>query len=174
MSKSIKNIFIYAGLMLLGAILLIIADQFSPIKALNPIEWESAGPVAVGDGYSIILQTRHSHPFLAEYDQRLFVFSGDERTGKLEGIIDLHANTGGRTHLLAYSFRDPAVGMFIQFEDRFGDHALDLKDLKYEPYYPKIRQKDGIKFIGTFSKDAPPLKFIPPHLLPEAQSREMM
>jgi hypothetical protein len=42
--------------------------------ALREVLWETCSAIAVGDGYSVVLQTRQAHPIVAEYHRRVMVF----------------------------------------------------------------------------------------------------
>lgn len=142
--------------------------------------WNHGGPVAVGDGYTIELMTRCSSPIgLAEYNQRVRVFGGTAREGKLLGSIDLFPNTGGRTHVLVYTYLTGVGTRRVQIQDRYGIEDVDLESLavtnhsgrgnmarsQVEPYPLRI-------FLGTYSGEAYPLKFIPPGVLSEKDSLE--
>lgn len=140
-------------------------------------EWQSGPVISVGGGYSIALETRCSSPVgFAEYDQRLRVYSSgkDGRTGKEIGIVELFPNTGGRTHSLVYVYRANDGSQRVQIQDRsvMGDVDLSI---------PRATNINGgvltgvdpamsRAFIGTYSGESYPLKFIPATILSEADS----
>ncbi len=123
-------------------------------------EWESGPVIEVGSGYSIALETRWSSPVgLAEYDQRLRVFDSgvDGRTGKEIGTAELFPNTGGRQH--------------VQIEERHGMTDVDLTvpratNVSGGPATHVDPAKERV-FVGTYSGESHPLKFIPGTILPE-------
>ena len=77
-----------------------------PDQALKEDLWRPCASVALGDGYSVILQFRLAHPMVAEYQRRVMIFSGDARRGKLSGALQLRMNFGGCTHILIYRHLD--------------------------------------------------------------------
>lgn len=142
---------------------------FPPNRGMAFWKWDSSGPIAIGDHYSVELLTRPASMIgMAEYDQRLVLYGGTEREGDELGTIDLHMNTGGRTHVLLYRIADEKGGLLLV--DRFGQHRLDLKEIKYEPYYEK--QIDTILFLGTVSDESYPLKFVPTNVWNENESKK--
>jgi hypothetical protein len=140
-------------------------------------DWHSGPVVGVGDGFAIALETRCSSPVgFAEYDQRLRVYSSgkDGRTGKEIGTVELFPNTGGRTHSLVYAYRGDDGRQRVQIQER---SVMDDVDLTV-PAATNV--KDGILghvapaksrvFVGTFSGESYPLKFLPAAILSEADS----
>lgn len=141
---------------------------FPPERGWAPWKWESSGPVAVGNNYSIELLTRTAHLFLAEYDQKLVVYGGTPREGKERGTIDLHMNTGGRTHILIYLTKTHN-GNVVLLKDRFGVERVNIDNLKIEER-DEAKKLDKSIFIGTFSGEAYPLKFVPSSVWPEEET----
>jgi len=162
--SAMKRLFLIALKVLSGAIfglvLFIFLDlamwYFPPERGWAPWKWEQSGPVAIGNNYSIELLTRTAHPFLAEYDQRLIIYGGTERVGKKLATIDLHTNTGGRTSVEVYA--DGRETIYLK--DRFGTHAIDLDTLTVTMLFKADLSAES-SFIGVFSGESYPLKFIP-------------
>lgn len=137
--------------------------------ALREKNWDSCSAIAVGNGYSVALQTKSAHPFLAEYFQRVLVFAGTARDGKLSGALQLRMNTGGRTHALLYRHLDKkGVPTHVSCEDRYGIQTFRLKDLDFEDA-PETSKKE---YLGTLSGEAYPLKFLTPVVLSEGDARK--
>jgi hypothetical protein len=161
---------------IIGLILFILLDLvmwfFLPERGWAPWKWESSGPVAVGNNYSIELLTRTAHIFLAEYDQGLVVYGGTPRDGEKKGTIDLHENTGGRTHILLYS-NPTQNGDFVILKDRFGTHRVNLGTLRIEEQLDQENPGRNT-FIGTMSGETYPLKFVPPSVWSEVEVSKKM
>ncbi len=155
-----------------GLVFFILLDlamwYFPPNRGWEPWAWESSGPVAVGNNYSIELLTRTAHLFLAEYDQKIIVYGGTERQGEKKGAIKLHMNTGGRTHIMIYSAAKSDHQIVILL-DRFGMHEINITEMNVETF-SKTASVDNMVFIGTWSGESYPLKFIPPCVWPENTS----
>jgi len=145
---------------------------FPPERGWAPWKWESSGPVAVGNNYSIELLTRTAHVFLAEYDQRLVIYGGTPREGEKRGTIDLHMNTGGRTHILLY-LTPSQDGDFVILKDRFGTYRVNLGTLRIEEQSGQENPGKNI-FIGTMSGEAYPLKFVPSSVWSEVEASKKM
>lgn len=140
-------------------------------------EWQSGPVISVGDGYSIALETRCSSPVgFAEYDQRLRVYSSgkDGRSGRETGTVDLFPNTGGRTRSLVYAYRGDDGRQRVQIQERSVMDDVDLTVPRttnvsggiltgVEPAKSRI-------FVGTYSGESYPLKFVPATILSEADS----
>ena len=146
---------------------------FPPNRGWSFWQWDSSGPVAVGNGYSLQLQTRPAHPLgMAEYDQRVVVFGGTARSGKELATLELPMNTGGRTRVLLY--RSQADTNKVILRDRYGDCVLDLTALRVEPAVagdPEHPLFAGtLSFLGTLSAEAYPLKFIPAGVVSEREA----
>ncbi len=140
-------------------------------------EWQSGPVIGVGDGYSIALETRCSSPVgFAEYDQRLRVYASGEdgRTGKEIGTAELFPNTGGRTHSLVYAYRADNGSQRVQIQERSVMDDVDLAVPKATNVSGGILTVvDPAKsriFVGTYSGENYPLKFIPATILSEADS----
>ena len=136
-------------------------------------KWDSVGPIAISDGYSIEIQTRPAHPFLAEYDQRVVVYGGDARNGTRRGMIPLHMNTGGRTYLEIERATTPDNKPLVLLTDRYGTDIIQLNDLSRSLYAQEDILPNERRRIGIVSGEAYPNKFIapdalvPPGTLPE-------
>ncbi len=151
-------------------------EIIDPEKALREDLWRPCAALAVGDGYSVLLQFRQAHPMVAEYQRRVMVFSGDDRRGGLSGALQLRMNFGGRTYLLVYRHLDAAGKVtHVTFEPR--DEAITgvgqsirLKDPDFERP-PDATRKE---YLGLISGEAYPLKFVPPLVVSEAMAREKL
>ncbi|MCP5541009.1 MAG: hypothetical protein H7A52_12775 [Akkermansiaceae bacterium] len=140
--------------------------------------WSRGGAVAVGDSYSIELLTRCSSPIgMAEYDQRLEVYGGTTRDGKSLGTIDLFPNTGGRTHSLVYTYTDDSGRRMVQIQDRYGIEDIDMVTRVVTNHAGGDNtSRSGVSphpkrvFVGTYSGEAYPLKFVAPAILSEQDS----
>ncbi len=142
---------------------------FPPNRGWAFWQWDSSGPVAVGNHYSLELQTRLAHPLgMAEYDQRVIIYGGTARDGKELATLDLPMNTGGRTRILLY--RSLADARKIILRDRYGDHVLDLTSLRLEPFVKGALEHP--LFLGTLSAEAFPLKFIPASVISEHEANK--
>lgn len=128
-------------------------------------QWESVGPLAISDGYSIVVQTRSAHPFLAEYDQRLIVYGGNARNGKKKGTVPLHMNTGGRTYLEIDRAIDPNNNPLVLISDRYGTDVIQLSTLSQSQFAKTDMQIRNRQRIGIISGEAYPNKFIAPDAL---------
>ena len=73
-------------------------------------------------------------------------------------------NTGGRTHVLVHTYSDAAGHRHIQLTDRYGTQDVDLVSLRLGKAPDQVPPR---LFIGTFSGEAYPLKFIAPAQLNE-------
>lgn len=69
--------------------------NWPPLKNVTTV-----GPVAVSPRWSVILEEKSIHPYLAEYEYRLRAFRSERRDGEYIGTIELPINAGGRTFLL--------------------------------------------------------------------------
>jgi hypothetical protein len=121
-------------------------------------DWRRAGPVAVSPRWSIALEEQSSHPFLAEYNYRLRVFANDERRGEQRGTVDLHPNTGGRTHLCLFSLTSSTGMFFLEIRDRNQSSLIDLESLSLVSVPPVASERH---LLGEFVEDSPPLRFLP-------------
>jgi len=140
-------------------------------------EWVSGPVIGVGDGYSIALETRCSSPIgFAEYDQRLRVYSSgkDGRTGKELGTVELFPNTGGRTHSLVYTYRGEDGRQRVQIQERSVMDDVDLTVPKTTnvsgAILTGVQSGKSRIFVGTYSGESYPLKFVPATILSEADS----
>ena len=142
-----------------------------PEKAIKEDKWNSCAAIALGDGYSIILQFKPASEFLAEYYRRVMVFSGGDRVAKLSGSLQLMMNTGGRTHVLIYRHSD-TEGKITHFtaEDQSSAQSVRLNKPDFEDP-PKNSKKE---YIGLISGEAYPLKFITPLIVSEKVARQKL
>ena len=131
-------------------------------------QWDSVGPIAISDGYSIEIQTRPSHPFLAEYDQRMVVFEGDARNGKRKGRVPLQRNTGGRTCLEIERATTSDNKPLVLLTDRYGTEIIQLDDLSRPFFAQSDIQINERTLIGIVSGEAYPTKFVAPDALAPA------
>lgn len=145
---------------------LAIAD---PETALRDPVWHPCAAVALGNGYSVMMQFRPAHPMVAEYHRRIMVFGGTERRASLIGSLQLKMNFGGRTHMLIYRHLD-AKGKVshVTFEAREGGkQTVRLQEPDFEDPPRNTRQE----YVGLISGTAYPLKFCPPLIVSEATAR---
>ena len=147
------------------------------VDFVSASEWQSGPVISVGDGYSIALETRCSSSVgFAEYDQRLRVYSSgkDGRSGKETGTVELFPNTGGRTHSLVYSYRANDGRQRVQIQERSVMANVDLTVPKTTNVSGGILTGvDAAKtriFVGTYSGESYPLKFISATILSETDS----
>lgn len=140
-------------------------------------EWEAGPVIGVGGGYSIALETRCSSPVgFAEYDQRLRVYDSgkDGRTGKEVGTVKLFPNTGGRTHSLVYTYHSDDGRQRVQIQERSVMDDVDLAGLTATnvsggTLTTVVPGKSRV-FVGTYSGESFPLKFLPATTLSEGDS----
>ncbi len=126
--------------------------------------WNGGGIIGVGDGYSVQLLTCCSSPVgMAEYDQKLEVYAGDSRNGKLTGTVDLHPNTGGRTHVKLYTLKGEDGKRRVVLVGNFGDCEvhLETRTVSQGAGTKKTSAVSESIFLGTWSAEAQPFKFIP-------------
>jgi hypothetical protein len=143
-----------------------------PAQALKEDFWNPCASVALGDGYSVIMQFRHAHPMVAEYHRRVMIFSGGSRRGKLSGSLQLQMNFGGRTHILIYRHLDKeGTVTHVTFEAREGGaQSARLK----EPDFEKPPEASKREYIGLISGEAYPLKFVTPLIVSEESARKKL
>ena len=143
-----------------------------PDQALREEFWKPCAAVALGDGYSVMMQFRQAHPMVAEYHRRVLIFAGGERRGRLGGALQLRMNFGGRTHMLIYRHLDKdGKATHVTFEAREGgEQSLRLID----PDFEKPPEDSKREYIGLISGAAYPLKFVKPTIVSEETAREKM
>ncbi len=151
--------FLGGALLLLAAQLGVRAWQQPPVPTwIPPRDWDTAGPVAISPLWSVILEERLTHPFLAEYDYRLQVFYSEKRYGEYRGTVDLVTNPGGRTFLCLYSLTATDQAPLLEVADRMETSIVDLQGhrrlLRAPPGYER-------RFVGAFVEEAYPLRFVP-------------
>jgi len=145
-----------------------------PEAALRDTQWYPSQAIAIGDFYSVAFLTKSAHPFLAEYYQRVFLFGGSARAGDFLQAFQLQMNTGGRTHMLLYRYIDEQGRVqFITFQDRYGEQSINIpkREFRSEKPLPTNLKKE---FIGTFSGEAPPNKFLTPLVMPEPEATKQL
>jgi len=128
-----------------------------------PPEWRTVGPVAISPLWSVILEERPAHPFLAEYDYRLQVFYSENRFGEYHGTVDLMVNPGGRTFLCLYSLTAADRAPLLEVADRM---ETSIVDLQAHRRLASARQGYERRFLGAFVEEAPPLRFVPAQIEP--------
>ncbi len=144
----------------------------NPDQALKEDFWHPCAAVALGDGYSVIMQFRQAHPMVAEYHRRVMIFAGDARRGKLSGSLQLRMNFGGRTHILIYRHlgKDGEV-THVTFEAREGgEQSVRLRD----PNFEKVPKGSRKEYVGLISGEAYPLKFAAPLIVSEESARKKL
>ena len=120
--------------------------------------WETVGPVAISPWWSVMLEERLTHPFLAEYDYRLQVFYSADRYGEYRGTVDLVTNPGGRTFLCLYSLTAADRAPLLEVADRMETSIVDLPAHRRLPRAPQGYER---RFVGAFVEEAYPLRFVP-------------
>ncbi len=128
-----------------------------------PRDWDTVGPVAISPRWSVLLEERGTHPFLAEYDYRLQVFHSDDRYGEYRGTVDLMTNPGGRTSLCLYSLTAADRSPLLEVADRMETSIVDLQARRRLPSAPKGYER---RFVGAFVEEAYPLRFVPAEIDP--------
>lgn len=168
-NRALKFIGRAAAFGVLGLVFFLVLDivlwMVPPHRGWGAWQWQSSGVVAVGEGYSVEFLTRRAHPWLAESDQKAELYGGTAREGDKLATIELDMNTGGRTRVQLY-FGHADGAPIIQLSDRFGDQFIDAR--ARERIHRKLVLKDR-QFLGTFSGEAYPRKFVPASVLPEAR-----
>ena len=87
------------------------------------------------------------------------------------GGVRLPMNTGGRTHVLLYRHVDEKGKVrFVTFQDRHGEQTIDLGKRDFFPERDALPSGLKKEFVGTFSGEANPEKFMTPLVLPEEES----
>ena len=126
---------------------------------------DSIKSIAIGEGYSINLIAKETHPFLAEYDQTLEIYRGGRNNGKLLDNVQILTNTGGRVRVGIFIPREGGIDRLVLLQ-RAGMSEIDLNTMKlsttyfgYEERYDQI--STDLIFLGWISGAANPMKFIP-------------
>ena len=128
-----------------------------------PLDWRTVGPVALSPRWSVILEERPAHPFLAEYDYRLQVFYSEDRAGEYRGTVDLIPNSGGRTFLCLFTLTAVDRGPVLEVADRVVTSIVDLQAVRRLPNAPAGYER---RFIGAFVEEGVPLRFVPAQIEP--------
>lgn len=144
-------------------------------KAIREAGWHTCGAMAVGDGYSVVMQFRQAHPLVAEYQRRVLVFAGTERQAQLIGALQLRMNFGGRTYIMLYRHLDregkvthlsfeakdesPGTAQFIRLDNPDFESPPGMTDREY---------------FGLVSGQAYPWKYISPVIVSEEEARRKM
>ncbi len=157
--------FLGSALILLVAQLGFVAWQDPAVGTWTPPRdfWRTVGPVAISPWWSVILEERPVHPFLAEYDYRLQVFYSEDRYGEYRGTVDLVINPGGRTFLCLYSLTAANRAPLLEVADRLETSIVDLQAHRRLPRAPKGYKR---RFVGAFVEEAYPLRFVPAQIEP--------
>jgi hypothetical protein len=156
--------FLGGALCVIAVALGVVAWQFRSLRNWQPPkDWSPVGPIAVSPRWSIMLEQKARHPFLAEYDYRLRVFSSKGREGDYRGTIDLLPNSGGRTFLCVSSLTAAGREPILEVADRMDTSIVDLEDLRRLPSAPIGYER---RFIGAFVEVAAPLRFVPSQIDP--------
>jgi hypothetical protein len=132
-----------------------------------PKDANSVGPVAILPRWSVTLEERGRHPFLAEYDYRLRVFTSEDREGEYRGTVDLLPNSGGRTFLCLFTLTSPDRTPLLEVADRIESSIVDLQSLRRLSEAPKGYER---RFVGAFVEVAQPLRFVSAEIQPTCPS----
>ncbi len=128
-----------------------------------PHDWRTVGPVAISPLWSVSLEERPAHPFLAEYYYRLQVFYSQDRYGEYRGTVDLVINPGGRTFLCLYALTAADRAPLLEVADRMETSIVDLQGLRRLRDTPPGYERH---FVGAFVEEAQPLRFVPSQIEP--------
>jgi hypothetical protein len=123
-----------------------------------PTEWSSIGPIAVSPRWSVVLEEKGRHPFLAEYDYQLQVYKSHDRDGTHHGSVTLLPNSGGRTYLCVYVLTGPRDELVLELGDRVEASFVDLSGLRRLREGPSNYKR---RYLGSFQEEAAPLRFVP-------------
>lgn len=138
----------------------VVAWQWWSLRDWHPAkDWRIIGPIAVSSQWSVALAERPSHPFLAEYDYRLEIFTSEGREGRHYGTVDLLPNTGGRTFLCLYTLSAPGQPLLLALADRMDTSIVDPQALRRLAHVPVGYEA---RFLGAFVEEALPLRFVSP------------
>jgi hypothetical protein len=135
----------------------------------SEMQWPSSksdrvvGPIAISPEWSVVLEERPMHPFLAEYEYRLRLYASDRRDGAYRGMVELLPNTGGRTYLCLYALLAPGSPPLLQVDGRDESSFVDLGAARRTDEPPPGYRA---RFVGAFVEEAYPLRFIPAAIQP--------
>jgi len=156
--------FLGSALILLVAQLGFVAWQDPGVRTSTPPrDWRTVGPVAISPWWSVILDERPTHPFLAEYEYRLQIFHSEGRDGEYRGTVDLIPNSGGRTFLCLFALTAVDRAPVLEVADRVVTSIVDLQGLRRLPNTPPGYERS---FVGAFVEEAQPLRFVPSQIEP--------
>ncbi len=157
--------FLGSALILLVAQLGFVAWQDPAVGTWTPPRdfWRTVGPVAISPWWSVILEERPTHPFLAEYEYRLQIFHSEGRDGGYRGTVDLIPNSGGRTFLCLFTLTAVDRAPVLEVADRVVTSIVDLRGLRRLPHTPPGYER---RFVGAFVEEALPLRFVPSQIEP--------
>ncbi len=156
--------FLGSALILLVAQLGFVAWQDRGIRTSTPPrDGRTVGPVAISPWWSVILEERPTHPFLAEYEYRLQIFHSEGRDGGYRGTVDLIPNSGGRTFLCLFALTAVDRAPVLEVADRVVTSIVDLQGLRRLPNTPPGYER---RFVGAFVEEAQPLRFVPSQIEP--------
>ncbi len=115
--------------------------------------------VSLGNGYAFRIEASHSHPFLAEYRQRLELF--DDSLGRPIRLatIALPANTGGGVRIGVVVPRDPARQELLLIDHVFSSR-IDLARRQRIAGVADWSQP-GMRSLGWVVGDSRGLIFVP-------------
>lgn len=169
---------VYARNLFLCTVLGMVGWAVLDLLGLRSEDWSKGGVVSVGDDFAIQLLTRCSSPLgMAEYDQRLQVYRKAPRNGRSLGVVDLFPNTGGRTHTLIYTYVTTDGQRRVQIQDRYGIEDVDLNTVSVTNHFggdhnsrSRVDPEPSRNYVGTYSGESYPLRFISPSVLSEQDS----
>lgn len=138
------------------------------------------GAIAVGHGYSINIDAKPIHPFLAEYDQWVSIYGGHPRVGEHLGTLKIPTNTGGRVRIGVFVPKDLRKPEIVLLQRHYLTR-INLKTRKIagkeflgiEEREQSSAWKDPtLKFLGWISGESSPVKFIPCAVWPSLSDEE--
>lgn len=138
------------------------------------------GAIAVGHGYSINIDAKPIHPFLAEYDQWVSIYGGHPRVGEHLATLKIPANTGGRVRIGVFvpkDLRKPEIVLLQRhYLTRINLETRSIESKEFLGY--EEREKSGawkdpkLRFLGWISGESYPVKFIPCAVWPSLSDEE--
>ena len=146
---ALSAFFVFVVLIIIDLVISTYTENFGPIQQIQSI--------AVGNGYSISLDAKPVHPWLAEYEQSITVYGGDPRNGNRLANLEIPTNTGGRVLIGVYVPKDKSNSVILV--DRYSTSIIDLANLKVSPIQ-NINHEELIS-LGIISGQSYPIKFIP-------------
>jgi len=129
--------------------------------------WESVGPIAISPIWAFSFAQLPSHPFLAEYSNRVQLFrNADARTGKLVGEFPLSPNSGGRTYIGVYIARsqngDP---LFLEFVQEHMTRAWQREPTSSDPNFYEARDRIVLDSLELITDESGPSTSAPENLI---------